>query len=1081
MKILYIAPERRTVEGAVATLHTIAPAVDVTWASTLPSALPWIQNNRDVAAVLVEANVLCQSSVALAEHLPGIGRTAPVLVVSAHDPAGTTAALKALVARPIPDASLKQFRHQEARLLAALDHERAWRGMVETKLAGAEAARQQAEEQRARLADAQRAADSVRTTLQDQLRETETALRHVEQQRASEAAAALDRLAQRHAEFTASLAHTSRARDALSERLAAAIAARDQARQARTDDVAAAAEHLARREAELGEQLTREREARSAVEASLQAARHAEEARQRAQREAEDRHALELAAAISRFAELQTQYDVAEAEATASRRRADEKIEHLDTALREAEARVIVERTAAAAQQAERDAEFAANLAQTNSARDAVAAQLKDVSTALDEEREQRTIDSAALDGLRRREAELVEQLAREGEARSALEASLQAARHADEARQRAQREAEERHALELASAASRLAELQVQHAAAVAHAADVAADSTRSRRRLLASASALRRRTRENIARLTEQLAAERAEHQRSVAARDEAIRHVELERDTARQSLYDTGADLENLRATSNEERQLLERARSRAELDLQRVSADYEQARASLDQVRAAFHTLEGISTGHALQCATLESLVAARDEELSAQHARHLADEQAWKTALDRAGDTLRTTVAAGNLTAASLHRDLEAVRRELHLVKIEGEALRSRADDVPVLRQQLAESQQESRRQFENAPYATCRFTRDGRVVEVNRAVAVLLGYRSCEAVRQLNFATTVFEAPADLTWLIDRAASGDGFEPVETAWRRKDRSRVTVRLHLIAATPDVIEIAAEDQTRLRAVEESLRHARRLEAVGRLASEVAVTCDTLLRDVSQDGQQWLAAIDGDAALRQQGELLLGEVTRAAGFLRQFASYGHEQIGALEPVNLRRVLRNLEPVLKRVAGDDIDVVLPAALPSFDLDVERERVERVLVNVASYARARMPNGGRLRIDLAETIVDRGFIARYPSVRPGAHALITVTEERAMERPGLADALRDESATADSTGVTADRPGVDLSALLRLLADCGGHLWVTAERCGDMSLKIHLPLRVTHAPIETASLVRVDRGAARGKWFRH
>jgi two-component system cell cycle sensor histidine kinase/response regulator CckA len=183
----------------------------------------------------------------------------------------------------------------------------------------------------------------------------------------------------------------------------------------------------------------------------------------------------------------------------------------------------------------------------------------------------------------------------------------------------------------------------------------------------------------------------------------------------------------------------------------------------------------------------------------------------------------------------------------------------------------------------------------------------------------------------------------------------------------------------------------------------------------------------------------------------------------------------------VLRNLEPVLKRVAGDDIDVVLPAALPSFDLDVERERVERVLVNVASYARARMPNGGRLRIDLAETIVDRGFIARYPSVRPGAHALITVTEERAMERPGLADALRDESATADSTGVTADRPGVDLSALLRLLADCGGHLWVTAERCGDMSLKIHLPLRVTHAPIETASLVRVDRGAARGKWFRH
>src|SRR6185295_3857408 len=99
-----------------------------------------------------------------------------------------------------------------------------------------------------------------------------------------------------------------------------------------------------------------------------------------------------------------------------------------------------------------------------------------------------------------------------------------------------------------------------------------------------------------------------------------------------------------------------------------------------------------------------------------------------------------------------------------------------------------------------------------------------------------------------------------------------------------------------------------------------EAVGRLATEVAGTCDNVLRDVSQDAEQWLATIDSDSALRHEGERLVREVTRAAGFLRQLTVYGGKQASALEPIDVNRVLRDLEPVLQRVAGDDIELVLP-----------------------------------------------------------------------------------------------------------------------------------------------------------------
>ena len=91
------------------------------------------------------------------------------------------------------------------------------------------------------------------------------------------------------------------------------------------------------------------------------------------------------------------------------------------------------------------------------------------------------------------------------------------------------------------------------------------------------------------------------------------------------------------------------------------------------------------------------------------------------------------------------------------------------------------------------------------------------------------------------------------------------------------------------------------------------------------------------------------------------------------------------------------MKRVAGDDIEVVLPKHIRPFSVDVERTRVERVLVNVASYARERMPHGGRLKIDLASTVVDRAFLDEYPDVRPGPHVIATVTEERRTTPAGL------------------------------------------------------------------------------------
>jgi hypothetical protein len=249
------------------------------------------------------------------------------------------------------------------------------------------------------------------------------------------------------------------------------------------------------------------------------------------------------------------------------------------------------------------------------------------------------------------------------------------------------------------------------------------------------------------------------------------------------------------------------------------------------------------------------------------------------------------------------------------------------------------------------------------------------------------------------------------------------------------------------------------LEEKLRNSQRMEAVARYASEVAVTCDNLLGRVKQEGQQWLDRIDSDTA-RYHGELLLDEVTRAARFLRQLAVYGNEQKNAPELVDVSKVLRDLEPVLKRVAGGSIELVLPKASLPLNLDVEAERLERILVSVAAFGREGMPPAGRLMIEVASVMLDRDFVAKHPNVRPGAHVLLTVSKVKGAVRSDVSAALRKLTAGGSATVSPSDNPGVDLETLQALVSDCGGHLWMMAEPPGDMVLKIHLPRRVLDLP---------------------
>ncbi len=395
------------------------------------------------------------------------------------------------------------------------------------------------------------------------------------------------------------------------------------------------------------------------------------------------------------------------------------------------------------------------------------------------------------------------------------------------------------------------------------------------------------------------------------------------------------------------------------------------------------------------------------------------------------------------------TRRTLEQQLTDAMQSLSEMMRAGQALEARLSERDA---QLKNQADLHRQQFGRLPSNMLQCSRDGAIEQVNDAMFAMLGYRAPHKAKGFDFATAVFESPDDWRWLIERCVETGTTASLDTLWKKKDGVRIPVRLRAVPSPSGHIDVVVENLTSYRALEEKLRRSERMEAVGRLASEVASTCDKMLQDAGRDGYAWLSAV-GDSPIRQQGEAFLNDITRAAGFLRQLDVYSRTQSTSAGPVDLNRTLRNLMSVLKRVAGDDIEFVLPKHSSPVRIDVELDRVERILVNVAAYGRERMPFGGRLKFEFANVMVGQESVAKHPDLRPGPHVLVTVTAVRYAVWSDASRTLPRLSHAPTPAEQAPNRVGVDLSAIQGLIRGCGGRLWLVAEPPGDMVLQIDLP----------------------------
>jgi two-component system cell cycle sensor histidine kinase/response regulator CckA len=365
---------------------------------------------------------------------------------------------------------------------------------------------------------------------------------------------------------------------------------------------------------------------------------------------------------------------------------------------------------------------------------------------------------------------------------------------------------------------------------------------------------------------------------------------------------------------------------------------------------------------------------------------------------------------------------------------------------------------LRRSELRYRSLFERAAYGIYRSTLDGRLLDVNPALVNMLGYSSPDELMALDVGRDIYvDAEERRSLLLEFQLEGRGIH--ETRWKRRDGKVITVRLSATVSkdgngNPEGLELIVEDVTERRALEEQLQHAQKMEAVGRLAGGVAHDFNNLLTVIKGYGELLSQQIDESNPMRTQLDEIRKAADRAATLTRQLLAFSRRQVLAPKILDLNAILSNMEKLLKRLLGEDVELLTVLDPTLAGVKADPGQIEQVVMNLAVNARDAMPDGGQLVVETANVVLDETCQREHKPLVPGRYVMLAVTDTG----HGMSDEVR--SHVFEPFYTTKERgTGLGLSTVYGIVKQSGGYVWVYSEVGRGSTFKVYLP-RVDEIP---------------------
>ncbi|MBN2467797.1 MAG: response regulator, partial [Deltaproteobacteria bacterium] len=290
----------------------------------------------------------------------------------------------------------------------------------------------------------------------------------------------------------------------------------------------------------------------------------------------------------------------------------------------------------------------------------------------------------------------------------------------------------------------------------------------------------------------------------------------------------------------------------------------------------------------------------------------------------------------------------------------------------------------------------------------------------------------------------------------------------KDDHGRTVKTY--GVNQDITERKRAEQE-MASLQEQLRQSQKMEAIGQLAGGVAHDFNNILTVIKGYSQLSLNEMKEEDPFRENIEEIKKSADLAANLTRQLLAFSRRQIMEMKILDLNDLIKNLDKMLRRVIGEDIELVTLLTEDLGRVNADPGQIEQVMMNLAVNARDAMSKGGKLTIETADVELDEEYARAHIAVKPGAYVMLSVSDSGMGMTQEVRDRVFEPFFTTKEKG---KGTGLGLSTVYGIVKQSGGNIWVYSEPGKGTTFKVYLP-RVDEPLGEIKEKV-VEEGLPRG-----
>ena len=366
----------------------------------------------------------------------------------------------------------------------------------------------------------------------------------------------------------------------------------------------------------------------------------------------------------------------------------------------------------------------------------------------------------------------------------------------------------------------------------------------------------------------------------------------------------------------------------------------------------------------------------------------------------------------------------------------------------------VAQRALRMSEQSYRTLIEDAPYAICRCTPAGDLLQVNRSMLEMLGYSEPDLlVRNLRW--DIFAESHTYDEFLAKLHARAPYQGFETRWLRQDGQCISIRVGGRAAwdasgSISYLDLVAENVTDRKLLEDQLRQAQKMQAVGQLAGGIAHDFNNMLTVIRGQVEVMTDEMLASDPFRSRIEEVERAAERATALTRQLLAFSRRQVLQTKVLDLNSTVANLNQMLVRLIGENIELSFVPAPDLWRVKVDPGQIEQVLMNLAVNARDAMPQAGRLTIETRNVSQENVLLGGAGSVQLTDQVLLIVHDTgHGMDEETKARIFEPFFTTKQAGQGT----GLGLSLVYGVVKQSGGYVVVESEPEKGTTFQIYLP----------------------------